>query len=168
MSVACVPAKPAEESAVRPCRNVLAAVDLEADGALALPYAYSVVADGGTVHLVHVVKPSAGPDPTIGGLLNLSATENEIAEQTAGAPARLRTLVPAGAAARAIATELHVMQHEDPAVGICQVAEAANAEIVCKGSHVRPGAVARALGSVALGVLQHCRRPVPVAWPRPG
>ncbi len=48
---------------------------------------------------------------------------------------------------------------------ICAAAERFNADVVCIGSHTRPGLSAKVLGSVSLGVLQQCRRPVLVVWP---
>jgi nucleotide-binding universal stress UspA family protein len=82
------------------------------------------------------------------------------------ADARLRSLVPAEAAARGVRTEIEVIEHGDVPRAICQAAEAANADVVCVGAHARPSAAARVMGSVTLDVLQHCRRPVLVVWPR--
>lgn len=151
MSVACVPAAAAPEAApgLHPCRRVLAAADIGEHGGLALPYACSVVEEGGTVRLVHV-----GP-----------YTDRDVAQRRADAEARLRSQIPAGATARGITTEVEFVEHEDTARGICQAAETFGADLVCIGAHARPGAAARAMGSVALGVLQHCRRPVLVVWP---
>ncbi len=44
-------------------------------------------------------------------------------------------------------------------------AERFGADIVCIGSHTRPGFTAKVLGSVALAVLQTSRRPVLMVWP---
>lgn len=167
MSVACVPATavPPPPPGVRPCRRVLAAADLTEHGGLALPYAFSVVNDGGTVSLVHVVKPFRLPNPMIGGMPDALPTERELAAQAARASAHLRALVPPEAEARGIKTEVEVVEDEDAARAICRAAESVNADLVCVGANARPGALARAMGSVALGVLQECRRPVLVVWP---
>ncbi len=147
MNVACVPtaAVPAPAPTVLRCRRVLVAADLQPDGALALPSAYSVVPDGGTVCVVHVAKPG-GAD---------GATD----------AAPLRAMIPTEAKARGVETEVKTVRNADVVLAICQAAEAFGADIVCIGAHARPGITSRVMGSVALGVLQHCRRPVLVVWP---
>lgn len=151
MSVACVPAAaaPATGPGLHPCRRVLAAADLGEHGGLAVPYACSVVQEGGAVRLVHVEPRS----------------DRDRAQRRVHAEARLRAHIPREAAARGIAMEVEIVEHEDAARGICQAAETFGADLVCIGAHARPGAAARAMGSVALGVLQQCRRPVLVVWP---
>ena len=79
--------------------------------------------------------------------------------------ARLRALAPAEAGARGIKTEVEVLEDLDTAKAICAVAERFNADVVCIGGHTRPGFTAKILGSVALGVLTQCRRPVLIVWP---
>jgi len=156
MNVACVPIAAASATApsMQICRRVVAAVELSGQGARPLPLAYGVVAEGGTVTLVHVLEPagSGHREPA------LIAHTSE----------RLRQLIPAEAATRGIHTEVQIFEDKDAAIGIGQAAEAANADVVCIGAHARPGAVARAMGSVALRVLQQCRRPVLIVWPSEG
>jgi nucleotide-binding universal stress UspA family protein len=153
MSVACVPAAalPARSPAISPCRRVLAATDLTPDGGLALPYAYSVVNAGGTVCLVHVAKPFG---------------EHEGARSSADLAAQLRSLIPPEAHERGIRTEVTILDDRDTSRAICQAAESLNADLVCIGGNTRPGFSARVMGSVTLAILQHCRRPVLVVWPR--
>ncbi len=146
MNVACVPVKTQTPPAIRRCRRVLAAVDLEKNGALALPAAYSIVSDEGSVVLLHVEPPQPGPG-----------------KKNSEARARLEKLVPAET--RGIRTEVRVEEGDAVAQAICEAAETNNADIVCVGAHARPGVAARVMGSVALGVLQKCRRPVLVVWP---
>jgi len=111
-----------------------------------VPHAYGVVAEGGTVVLAHVV-PRAQQS------------------QAADLSARLRQLIPVGALRHGVTTEVQILVDADPAATICQTAEAENADLVCVGAHARPGAVARAMGSIATRVVQQCRRPVLVVWP---
>jgi nucleotide-binding universal stress UspA family protein len=167
MSVACVPtsAVPAPAPSIRPCRRVLAAADLTENGGIALPYAYSVVDEGGTVSLVHAVKPFRLPNPLIGGMPDVLPSKRENAQRVALGSAHLRAHIPAEAETRRIQTEVEIIEDDDAARAICQAAESFNADLVCVGAHARPGAAARVMGSVALGVLQHCRRPVLVVWP---
>jgi len=152
MNVACVPAiaVPVSAPAVRPCRRVLVAEDLQEGGSLAMPCAYSILPEGGTVCAVHVAQHSGSP-----------------AQPAADRPeaARVRAFIPADAETRGVRTEVKILENANPVLAICQAAEAFGADIVCIGAHTRPGATARVLGSVALGVLQQCRRPVLVVWP---
>jgi nucleotide-binding universal stress UspA family protein len=167
MNVACVSAAgaPSREPTVRSCRRVLAAVDLSDHGGLALPYAYSVVDDGGTVNLVHVVKPFRWANSLISGMPDVILSKAETEERIAHGSACLRALIPAGMETRRIQTEVQIIEDDDVGRAICQAAESFNADLVCIGAHARPGAVARIMGSFALGVLQQCRRAVLVAWP---
>ena len=63
VSVACIPQPNLTRAAPAPkIKAVLVATDFSPTGDSAVPLAYSVVADGGTVHLVHVIKEHAqGP-----------------------------------------------------------------------------------------------------------
>ena len=168
MSVACVPtlaAAPIAGPRIRECRRVLAAADLGASHGFAAPYAYSIANPGGTVRLVHVVEPFRLTNPLIGRHYQDLPTRKEHAQQVAESEARLRALAPAEAGARGIKTEVEVLEDLDTAKAICAVAERFNADVVCIGGHTRPGFTAKILGSVALGVLTQCRRPVLIVWP---
>jgi nucleotide-binding universal stress UspA family protein len=168
MSVACVPtlaAAPTAGPRIRECRRVLAAADLGASHGFAAPYAYSIVNHGGTVRLVHVVEPFRLTNPLIGRYYQDLPTRKEHAQQVAESGARLRALAPAEARARGIKTEVEVLEELDEARAICAAAERFNADVVCIGSHTRPGFTAKIMGSVALGVLTQCRRPVLIVWP---
>jgi nucleotide-binding universal stress UspA family protein len=142
VNVLCVP--PAANSALRarPCRCVAAAADSTPHGGFGIPYAYSVVNDQGKVCIVHVVNPRETP-----------------------AAAHLQIATPPEAVARGITTETKIVEDANIARGICHAAEELNADLVCVGAHAHPGVAAKVMGSVALGVLQHCRRPVLVVWP---
>ncbi len=168
MSVACVPtlaAAPMAGPRIRECRRVLAAADLGASHGFAAPYAYSIVNPGGTVRLVHVVEPFRRTNPLIGRYYQDLPTSKEHAQQVAEFEARLRGLAPTEVAAGGIKTEVEVLEDLDTAKAICAAAERFNADVVCIGSHTRPGFTAKILGSVALGVLTQCRRPVLIVWP---
>ena len=83
----------------------------------------------------------------------------------AEAEAKLRALTPHEADARGVATEVEVTKSRETAGAICAAAERFGADIICIGSHTRPGFTAKALGSVSLAILQNSRRPVLVVWP---
>jgi len=155
MSVACVPAplsRRMEVPAVRPCARVLVAVDLNELHGFAAPYGYGICSPGGTVRLVYIGAPNLRP-----GSVQAGAT-------SPFAP-RLQALAPEAADARGIKTEVEVIEDREIAGAICAAAERFGADAVCIGSHTRPGLGAKILGSVSLGVLQRCRRPVLVVWP---
>lgn len=85
------------------------------------------------------------------------------ASRVAEASAHLQSMVPVEADARGVPTEFEILENGNVAEAICQAWESFDADLVCIGAHARPGAAARMM--VALGVLQHCRRPVLVVWP---
>ncbi|HEV7867604.1 MAG TPA: universal stress protein [Chthoniobacteraceae bacterium] len=159
MNVACVPTSSAarmDGPRIRACQRVLVAVDLNEPHGFAAPYGYSIVNPGGTVRLLHNIVP----------LLALHRTdEKEPAQLVAESEAKLRALAPEKGEAPGITTEVEVTESGETAEAICAAAERFGADIVCIGSHTRPGFTAKVLGSVALAVLQTSRRPVLTVWP---
>ena len=150
MSVVCVPKALEPSPAVHPCRRVLVATDLKPNAAHALSYAYSVVDQDGTVCIAHVCKPSES---------------TKRARQIAECTEQLRAQIPDAPSVSSVKSEIRVVENSHVVEAICQAAESFNADLVCIGAHTRPGAAARLAGSVALGVLQKCERPVLVVWP---
>jgi len=144
MSVASVPAEAAHRAAdaeIPELNEVLAATDFSPSGDHAVPYAFSLVRPGGTVHLVHALP--AAP----------SEEERRKLEQ------RLRALVPAQAGEQAKRAAVQVVWGE-PSAAIAAAAERMGADAICVGSHAR-GAVAKVvLGSVSQALLGKTRRPV--------
>ncbi len=158
MNVACVPAPaaaPVSGPRVRECPRVLVAVDIHEPHGFASRYAYGIAAPGGTVRLMHNLEPAQPPDARL----------KDRAQPAADAEAKLRMLTPHEAEARGITTEVEVTERREIAEAICAAAERFGADIICIGSHTRPGFTAKALGSVPLAVLQTSRRPVLVVWP---
>lgn len=168
MSVACVPtpaATPMAGPRIRECQRVLVAVDLNEPHGFAAPHGYSIVQPGGTVRLVHNVVPFRLPNPMIGGYYQDFPSKKEHAQLVAESEAKLRALTPHEAEARGIVTEVEVTESRETAEAICAAAERFGADVICVGSHTRPGFTAKVLGSVSLAVLQGSRRPVLVVWP---
>ena len=159
MSVACVPTPAVARMAgprIRACQRVLVAVDLNEPHGFAAPYGYSIFNPGGTVRLLHNIVP----------LFALHRVdEKQPAQLVAESEAKLRALTPEKADAPDITTEVEVTASRDTAEAICAAAERFGADIICVGSHTRPGFTAKVLGSVALAVLQSSRRPVLTVWP---
>jgi nucleotide-binding universal stress UspA family protein len=118
---------------------VLAATDLSELGNQAVCHAYSVLPEGGVVHLIHVITP-------------------ESSEETNAAS--LEALVPADANDRRIETSAKVIVAHDVAAAIRAQAERLGVDLVCVGSHGRTGLTRVLLGSVAEQVLRHTSRPV--------
>ena len=159
MSVACVPTpvpEPMTGPRIRVCQRVLVAVDHNEAHGFAAPYGFSIVNPGGTVRLMHNIVPQT----------MLHRVEKlEPPQVVAVSEAKLRGLAPDPAEAPGITTEVEVTQSRATAEAICAAAERFDADIICIGSHTRPGFMAKVLGSVALAVLQTSRRPVLVVWP---
>jgi len=147
-SVACVSrGKLAEgEVGIPTFRRLLVPTDFSALANRAIPVGYGLVAEGGVVHLLHVVTRKPGeddPDPT----------------------ERLRALIPLGAAAKGITTELEVVKEEDACGGIWHAAGRLGVDAICMATHGRSGASRLVLGSQAQEVVQRARRPVVLVPP---
>jgi nucleotide-binding universal stress UspA family protein len=144
MSVACIPAEAAPRAAdaeLPELREVLAATDLSPAGDQAVPYAFSLVRPGGTVHLVHALHAAPSEDDR---------------RKVEG---RLRALVPVKAVEQAKRAEVEVVWGE-PSEAIARAAERVSADAICVGTHSR-GTLAKAvLGSVSQALLGRTRRPV--------
>jgi nucleotide-binding universal stress UspA family protein len=144
MSVASIPAEAAPRAAaaeIPEMTEVLAATDFSPSGDQAVPYAFSIVQPGGTVHLVHA-RPIAP-----------SEEDRRKLEQ------QLRALVPAQAAEQAKRAAVEVVWGE-PSAAIASAAERMGADAICVGSHARRTVAKAVLGSVSQALLGKTRRPV--------
>lgn len=131
----------ADEERFPSFRRVLVPTDFSLFANRAIPVAYGLVAAGGFVHLLHVVTREI-PD------IDLDPRE------------RLGALVPRGAAARGIATELEVVRNEDAATAIWHAAGRLGVDAICMATHGRSGLGQLAMGSQAQEVLRRSRQPV--------
>jgi nucleotide-binding universal stress UspA family protein len=168
MSVACVPAPVAariEGPRLHECKRVLVAVDLNEPYGFAASHGYSIVQPGGTVRLLFNGIPDPLSKSMAVGAMSDGTSKSEYAQGIAQSEAKLRALAPPEAQARNILTEVEVTENRETDVAICTAAERFGADVICIGSHTRPGFTAKVLGSVALRVLQGSRRPVLVVWP---
>ena len=159
MSVACVPTPATDPMAgprIRACQRVLVAVDLNEAHGFAAAYGYSIINPGGTVRLLHNIVPQS---------ILPHADGKEPAQLLAAFETKLRGMAPDPEDAPNIRTEVEITQGRATAQAICAAAERFDADIICIGSHTRPGFTAKVLGSVALAVMQTSRRPVLVVWP---
>jgi nucleotide-binding universal stress UspA family protein len=144
--------------------SVLVPTDFSAVGDAAIPFAYAAADDESVVHLLHVieaVEPLAHPNPLYAHYVpGRAPTPEERERQHAELAARLRTLIPVGAEARGIRTEIHVVESEDVAEAIDKLADELAVSLVCLGSHGHFGLTAAITGSVARDVLATSRHPV--------
>jgi nucleotide-binding universal stress UspA family protein len=158
MSVACVPASAADDSApghIPVFKRVMVATDFSKLGNRAIPFAYSTLYRGGIVCLIHVTEPAvSGAKVQEAQRKWLKKLEEE-----------LRALIPSEGEARWITTEVEVVASRQPSRAICQSAERFGADLICLGSHGRSGLSRAILGSVAQDVMAHSRRPVLVVRP---
>lgn len=147
-NVACVPRTLVEEREppVPSPEIVLAATDLSPIGDAALPVAYGYVAEGGTVHLVHVLDAERVSVPGV------RVPRDDVRW-------RLLDRVPPEARARRVSTEIHVVGGET-AEAIVALAEQIGAGAICIGTVGRSGLGAAAFGSVSREVVAAARCPV--------
>jgi len=187
MSVVCVPPAAVEEKVARipHLQRVLVATDFSELGDRAVPHAYSLLREGGTVFLIHVTHPMSSPNALtldIGSEMDAARAEHTV--RLGEASARLQALIPSAAEKRGVASEVavveyresksiphlgmfygivgeaHVIESTDPALAICQAAERFGAEVICLGSHGRTGLAATFMGSIAQAVMARSPRPV--------
>lgn len=139
--------------------QVLVPVDLGQAQPRAVAYAYSVVAPGGTVHLVHAIEPVRAPNPLYAHYSPGHApSPEERRRQHEEIEARLRALIPPEAAARGVVTRVHVEAPESVSEAIVGLAERLGADLVCLDAPWRRLAPAH-LGPIVRHVLSACPRP---------
>jgi nucleotide-binding universal stress UspA family protein len=162
LSVVCVPADEHPTATRARPQNVLVATDFSAGGDAALPLAYSVVADHGIVHLVHVVPDDASRSPVDPSDIFPDASPEPSSEADA-AQHRLLALIHPSTDGAGPVTRVHVLRSNEPAVALTQAAERLNVDLICLGTHGHTGLRKTLLGSVSSAVLSATRRPVLVA-----
>jgi nucleotide-binding universal stress UspA family protein len=148
-NVVCVPPSLAAEAnaGIRTFRSVLIATDFSTLGNRALSAGYGMLPQGGTVHLLHVVSEKSDA-----GRMDLKA--------------RLSALIPAGAAASGIASEVHVLYDDEVALGIWHAAGRLGVDAICMATHSRVG-LGQILGSEAQAVVRRAKQPVLLVTPEP-
>lgn len=142
-NVVCVPRSgmDKDEDVIPTFRRVLVPTDFSTLANRAISVGYGMVTPGGIVHLLHVVTKKAGEDD-----LNVKD--------------RLRALIPKGAAAKGVVTEVEIMQEENAWSGIWHAAGRLGVDAICMATHGRSGVPRVVLGSQAQEVLHRARQPV--------
>ena len=154
MSVASVPVAVAARGAEVPIpalRSVLVATDFSEAANRAIPYAFSLLPNGGTVHLVTV-----GEDP------------RQLTEQERDLRQRLHQLLPRDADAQGRKVQVEVLSGQDVATALLKAAERLSVDVLCLGTHGRSGLKKTVMGSVAKEVMSRSDRPVLVVRPPAG
>ena len=143
-SVVCVPPNATVVTTTTPTiRATLVATDLSPFANRAVPWAFSLTPDGGSVHLVHVVKDDAELD------------EADLRRQ-------LLALAPTGSQH---VISAHVVRGDETALAIAQAAARLGVDLVAIASRGRTGISRALVGSVADRLLRETRTPVLVLRP---
>jgi nucleotide-binding universal stress UspA family protein len=143
-----------------PVERVLVTTDFSVMANRAIPHAYSLLRGGGTIHLVHVMHPHQLPNGEyLQGRMD-QRFKTRHAKHVRACHEKLTEMIPADAASAGILTEVEVVEHRDPAQGICQAAERFNAHAICLASHGHTGLASVVLGSVAMSLLGKSKRPL--------
>jgi len=147
-NVVCVPrgAPDKDEDIIATFRRVLIPTDFSMLANRAIPVGYGMVTAGGIVHLVHVATKKAGED------------DPDVTE-------RLRALIPKGAAARGVVTEVEIVQEDNAWAGIWHAAGRLGVDAICMATHGRSGMSRVVLGSQAQEVLHRARQPIVLVPP---
>lgn len=135
-------------------RRILVATDLSEPGNRAVDFALALLPEGGQLTLLHVLEGHPSllvPDP-------LLAEPEERRMNRALAQAELRKLLPTEG--RALETDVEVLESDDVARGILQMAERQGADLLILGRHGHGPLAAAMMGSVARAVSQRSPRPV--------
>jgi nucleotide-binding universal stress UspA family protein len=171
MTVACVPApRPTarEVPSLPGLGSVLAATDFSDLGDRAVPHAYAMLPQGGTVHLVHVVEMAEVNDLAYPHYdTGFPPTDEQRGRQEPELTAQLRALVPADAARRGIDTRIHLVEARVAGAALAAAAERLAVDVICVGSRGRTGLAAAVIGSVAQDLIAGSGRPVLVVGPGP-
>jgi nucleotide-binding universal stress UspA family protein len=151
----------------REIRRVLVPCDLSETSSRAVAWACSLLARGGTLHILHVAVPYVPLAPDFGGLVPLAPpAADDAARLTAEIEAKLRALAPPDATEREIETQGEVVTAFDAATAIVQAAERLDVDAICLTTHGRSGLSRALMGSVAEHVLRHAHVPLLVLTPR--
>ena len=153
MSVASVPVGVAARGAavpIPPLRSVLVATDFSDWANRAIPYAFSLLPNGGTVYLV-----------TVGEGVQMTETERDLRQ-------RMHQLVPREADANGRKVQVEVLVGQDVADTLLRAAQRFGVDVICVGTHGRTGLRTTLMGSVAREVMARADRPVLVVRPPRG
>ena len=140
-SVLCVPERFLPPRSAAAPRVIVVPTDFTALADRAISFGASLLAQGGTLHLVNVAS--------------------ELPESARAALAHeLRLRLPKDLEARGVASELRVLQGNPAWLAIWQHAARARADLICMATHSRDAGQGFVLGSQTKALLQHALIPV--------
>lgn len=155
MNVACVPVpKTGTPPADGPrFERVLVPLDFSESDEKAVALAFASVRPRGEVRLVHVIPQMRRNGHT-------SRRPECHAESSQDFSARMEALVPKAARGGSIRTRAEVVEHNEPALAICQIADQFDADLICMAARQRPWLHETLFGSVSQRVMVRSGRPV--------
>ncbi|MDJ0973773.1 MAG: universal stress protein [Planctomycetota bacterium] len=140
---------------------VLCPTDASETGNLAVPLAYHLVANGGTVHLLHVCEPPRFGNPLYEQYVHgYVPTEEEQQQGLERVKQELHKLPPKAAGDRGVRTEYHLVEGINVGNVIESEAKRLEADVVVLGTHGRTGLSRLLMGSVATDVVNKQNLPV--------
>lgn len=167
-----VPAGRGAREPIPRLQTILVTTDFSELGNRAIPYALSVVPEGGTVILLHVrplFEPERTPNPLIAHYVPHPAPAHRECEQVRKEIAdRLWALISVEAAKRPVELRVEVADGCSVAAAICAAAERSQVDAICMATHGRSGVFRLLLGSVAESVLRVTERMVILIRPPTG
>jgi nucleotide-binding universal stress UspA family protein len=150
MSVVSVPVTASARGAEVPIpglRSVLVATDFSDSANRAIPYAFSLLPNGGTVYVTYVGEPP------------------QVVEQERELRQRLHQLVPRDGDGNGRKVQVEILTGKDVADTLLKAAERLNVDVMCLGTHGRGALRTTLMGSVAKEVMSRADRPVLVVRP---
>jgi len=155
------PARPQPRTLNVPCKAILCPTDASSTGNLAVPVAYRLCAEGGTVHLLHICEPPYLGNPLYGPYtVGYMPTPEDTREGEKRILQQMHGLEPKWALQQGIRTEFHMVHGVEVARVIEEESRKLGVEAVVMGTHGRTGLSRVLMGSVATDVLR--RHGIPV------
>lgn len=144
-----------------PASSVVCPTDVSRIGNLAVPVAYRLCADGGTVHLLHVCEPPYLGNPLYGPYVQgYVPTPEDTQKGEQAILDQIKRLTPPEALARGIRTQVHMVHGIEVARLIVEQAGALGADAIVLGTRGRTGLGRILMGSVATDVVKQQSVPV--------
>jgi len=145
-NVLCVPHRSVPASVASRPTVIVVPTDFSLLADRAAPVAYSLLQEGGTLHLLHVVA-------------DLNAVDTYSLKQ------QLKSHIPCDAGSRGLSSQVAVLEGSTPWLAIWQYASRVHADLICMATHSRDAAASLVLGSQAQAILRHSRVPVVLVPP---
>ena len=144
-----------------PFRTILCPTDLSDVGNLAIPVAYQLAAEGGTLHLLHVAEPPYLGNPMYSQYVQgYVPTPEEVEAGEERVRQRMHRLPPDDAMSRGVRTEYHLLHGVNVSALIEEQAQNLGVDVIVMGTHGRTGLGRILMGSVATEIVKKDGLPV--------